>query len=184
MKLIDWYYKGLSQVVVEEAERTEFVNLTLSLRRHVLSSTPGKMVFRISKVMKNRQFFDSSYHAKDSDIAENSHLQVQEVLLDDESISPLWYIPHPSEIILVYFSETLKRPPNMQAKIGNEAPIRPKSHKFPAYNKTNIWKKSLDLHNMLFEIYSNIQMFASLIQVCCVLTNVMSSRTFRNSQAQ
>lgn len=101
MNLIDWYYKGLREVVVEEAERTEFVILMISARKHVLNSSSGKMVFRISKVTKNSQFFDSSYHTKDSDMAENSHLQVQEVMVGDESLSPLWYIPHPSEIILV-----------------------------------------------------------------------------------
>jgi hypothetical protein len=75
----------------------------MSARKHVLSSTPGKTVFRLSKVLKNSQVFDLSYHSsKDSDnIAENSHLQVQDILVGDESISPLWYIPHPAELILV-----------------------------------------------------------------------------------
>ncbi|KAI8844927.1 hypothetical protein BC829DRAFT_281076 [Chytridium lagenaria] len=51
-ELIEWYFRSISEIVVEECERAELAKLMIETRRYALSRPIGKILFRQSRVTK------------------------------------------------------------------------------------------------------------------------------------
>ena len=156
--LVNWYASNLSEVVLEDCQKTEFAKLINEMRRHITSAPYGKLLFLISAFKSNADYFNRIDDATQSNAYfHRQTVHTQEMKVGDsqstyEKLSRLWYIPHLTEILVALRPHERVR----------------KSVVFNFSNKifkiSNVYKKSTHVNAQIFEIYKMICTFGVFLQ--------------------
>ncbi|KAI8608227.1 hypothetical protein BC830DRAFT_1156088, partial [Chytriomyces sp. MP71] len=155
MKLSEWYYRNMKEIVFEECERAEYANLMIDFKVFAQSFSAGRVVFQNSKIQKNKDFVvgaDTSSKAQKMNF--DKTVDTQEVytrsLEGAERISTLWYLPHVTETLLTFGTcdKTSKPNPDMTTRF---------------YHNGHVYLKSIRVQKLLFEILRCVCVFASLL---------------------
>ncbi|KAJ3231446.1 hypothetical protein HDU81_003753 [Chytriomyces hyalinus] len=153
--LCDWYFFNLKEVVMEECERAEYTNLMVDFRVYTQSFPAGRVVFRNSKIVKNKDFVVGVANAKEaSKLDVERSIDTQDVYtrsLDGaERISTLWYLPHITEALLTFGTcdKISKSNTDMTTKF---------------YHNGNVFSKSIRVQKLVMEILRCVCLFASLL---------------------
>ncbi|KAJ3074051.1 hypothetical protein HDU98_012246 [Podochytrium sp. JEL0797] len=154
--LIDWYLMNIREIAVEECERAEYTSLMMEFKIYAQSLAAGKVVFRNSKITKNKDFVAgvnsiSKPNSKHIDL--DGSIDIQEVTVRKidgvEKISTLWYLPHATEALMTL---------GVCDKINRAVPeIHTK-----LFQNGNLYAKSITLQKLVIEIMRCVAVFASL----------------------
>ncbi|KAI8813737.1 hypothetical protein BJ742DRAFT_377219 [Cladochytrium replicatum] len=167
--LIDWYYKNLCEIVVEEYERAEFAKLIEYMKLQIIDSAYGKLIFKYSKIAKISDYFTSQEKGNINEIEIESiqSSETQGVTITDihgtEKLSRLWYLPHISEIILNMngsdkVSKVVGSPHSREW--GPEA-----IHTWPLiFRNSLVFQCSTDLQTLIFELFQLICTSSKYVQ--------------------
>ena len=60
VRLIDWYSRNMVEMVSMECEKAEFAKIIQDIRRHHLTVPYGKLIFALSAISKNSDYFNSN----------------------------------------------------------------------------------------------------------------------------
>ncbi|KAJ3107131.1 hypothetical protein HDU97_004824 [Phlyctochytrium planicorne] len=108
-ELIEWYFRSISEIVVEECERAELAKLMLETRRYALSRPIGKILFRQSRITRNAEYFTNDKGRTGTEQTKKADtdkiIQVQEVVYSEigggtDHLLKLWYLPHVTEVLI------------------------------------------------------------------------------------
>eukprot|EP00842_Homolaphlyctis_polyrhiza_P006956 jgi/Hompol1/84/HPOL_002445-RA len=169
IKLTEWYYANMVEVVVEDCERTEFAKLIFEMRKaakNILFSPPqnlllhARLIFLLSNIQRNSDYFASKLHAcleqdGDEKLRYKQSVQTQNIIATDsaqaDKLARLWYLPHLTEIIL--------------AMGGPDKPHKGAvdlSHRI--FKNQQIYSKSTKVHQLLLELYTIVTVYSHLLQ--------------------
>ncbi|KAJ3344282.1 hypothetical protein HDU93_000072 [Gonapodya sp. JEL0774] len=156
MKLLEWYYINMREAVTEQCEKLELSQLMQELRKRVFGTKFGKLVFKPSRVRKIMDYFNKEKEPKLDHVVGEGNVQTQDVAAPPsaahDKLAKLWYIAHPSEIILVGLApleRTIKQVEDFNA------PILPNSQ---------IYGKSLSLQYQLLDIFHLACVYGQLLR--------------------
>ncbi|KAI9350860.1 hypothetical protein BDR26DRAFT_512554 [Obelidium mucronatum] len=154
--LCEWYLSNMKEVAVEECERAEYATLMIEFRIYVQALPAGRVVFRNSKVTRNKDFVSGGgLQAKDTpkplDLERSIEVQevVTRVIEGSEKMTTLWYIPHVTESLLTIgvCDKIARANPDINTKF---------------YQNSKLYNKSIKLQKLVIEIMRCVSIYASL----------------------